>query len=74
VHLVECQFTCKIIKYEVWELAKITRHVAVFRGQHCLVRAYDAEEWVYSLVEELYFARNCQQISKTSMLVMCDWT
>jgi len=32
----------------------------------------DAEEWVYSLVEELYFARNCQQISKSSLLLVSD--
>jgi hypothetical protein len=37
-----------------------------------LVCAYDAEEWVYSPVEELYFARNCQQISKSSLLLVSD--
>jgi len=47
--------------------------MAVFHGQHCLVCACDGEEeWVYSLVEELYFARNCQQISKISVLLVSD--
>ena len=46
--------------------------MAVFHAQHCLVCAYDVEESVYSLVEELYFARNWQQISKISLLCISD--
>jgi len=50
---------------------QITHQVAVFNGQHCLVCAYDAEEWIYSLVE-LCFARNCRQISKSSLLLVSE--